>query len=75
MLHRELGVALGGGEALVAEHLLDGAQVGAFFEHVGAEGVAQGVRVDVGGESLCDGDLFDDPSNATCGEASAALVD
>jgi len=28
----ELGVALGGGEALVAEQLLDGAEVGAFFQ-------------------------------------------
>ena len=45
----ELGVALGGGEALVAEQFLDGAEVGAFFQQMGAEGVAQCVRVHVGG--------------------------
>jgi len=45
----ELGVALCGGEAFVAKEFLDGAEVGAFFEEVGAEGVAQGVWMDVGG--------------------------
>ena len=43
----ELGVALGGREALVAEEFLDGAKVGTVFKHVGAEGVAEGVGVDV----------------------------
>ncbi len=45
----ELGVALRGGKALVTEHLLDGAEIGPFFQHVGAERVAQGMRMDVGG--------------------------
>ena len=36
----ELGVALGGGKALVAKHLLNGTQVGAFFQQVSSEGVA-----------------------------------
>jgi len=31
MLHRQLGVALGSGEALVAEQFLNGPQVGAFL--------------------------------------------
>ena len=44
----ELGVALGGGESLVAEQFLDGAEVGAFFKEVSAEGVAEGVGVGVG---------------------------
>ena len=34
VLDGELGVALGGGEALVAEHLLDGAQVRALGQQV-----------------------------------------
>src|SRR5512146_418142 len=41
-----VGVELGGGEICVAEHLLDGAQVGAALEQVGREGVAEQVRVD-----------------------------
>jgi hypothetical protein len=65
----ELGVALRGGEALVAEHLLDGAQVGAFLQHVRAEGVAQRVRMHVGREAAGDSDLLDDAADAACGEA------
>src|SRR5713101_3354697 len=75
MFHRELRITLGSREALVAEHLLDGAQVGAFFEHVGSESVAQGVRMNVGRESLGNGDFLDDPPYAARCEASAALVD
>src|SRR5712691_11487931 len=40
---RDLGVFLGGGEARVTEHFLNGAQVGALAQQVGGEGVAQGV--------------------------------
>ena len=59
----------------MAEHFLDGAQVCAFFQHVGAEGVAQSVWVDVGRESFGNGDLLDDASYAACGEAPSPLVD
>jgi hypothetical protein len=41
----ELGVALGGGEALMAEKLLDGAEIGAFLQQVRTEGMAKGMRV------------------------------
>ena len=36
-------VDFGGGDGFVAEHFLDGAQVGSSFEEVGGEGVAEGV--------------------------------
>ena len=39
-LPRDVGVDLGGGDVGVAEHELDGAQVGAAFDQVGGEGVA-----------------------------------
>ena len=48
MFHRKLGITLRGGEALVTEQLLNGAQVGALFEHVRAEGVAKRVGMNVG---------------------------
>ena len=48
VLHRKLRVALGRGQALVAEQFLDSSQVGAFFQHVRAKGVAQGVRMNIG---------------------------
>jgi hypothetical protein len=39
VLHGKVGVALSGGEPLVAQHFLDGTQVGAFLEQVCAESV------------------------------------
>ena len=39
VLDGELGVALSSGEALMAQHLLNGAQVGAFLQQMSAEGV------------------------------------
>jgi hypothetical protein len=38
-----VGVDHGGGHVAVAEELLDGADVGAVFQQVGGEGVAEGV--------------------------------
>ncbi len=70
----ELSIALGGGEALVAEEFLNGAKVGAFFEQVGAEGVAQGVGVNVGRKAAQDGDALDDAANAARGETRLAAV-
>ena len=40
----DMGVDFGGEDALVAEHFLDGAQVGAVFDEVGGKGVAEGMR-------------------------------
>src|SRR5439155_3198999 len=39
-----VGVELGGGDAGVAQHLLDGAQIGPAAQQVGGKGVAQHVR-------------------------------
>ena len=58
VFHRKLGVALGGGEPLVAKHLLNGAQVGAFFQHVCAKGVTQGMGMDIGRKSFGDGNFL-----------------
>ena len=70
----ELGVALGGGEALVAEQFLNGAEVGAFFEQMGSEGVAQGVRMNVRRQAAQDGDALDDAADAARGEAGLAAA-
>ena len=40
----QVDIDLGCGDALVAEHLLNGAQVGAPFEQMGGEAVAQCMR-------------------------------
>ena len=41
-----MGVFLRRGERCVPQQLLDGSQVGAPFQHMGGEGVPQGVRRD-----------------------------
>jgi hypothetical protein len=43
----DVGVKLGGADAAVAEEFLDDAQVGAVFEEVGGEAVAEHVGRDV----------------------------
>ena len=75
VLHRELRVALRGRQALVAEQLLNGAQVGAFFQHVRTESVAQRVRMNVRRKPFGDGNFLDDAADAARGEPAAAPVD
>src|SRR2546427_11206531 len=75
MFHGELRVSLRGGEALVAEHFLDSAQIGAFLKQMRSERVTQSMRVNVGREAFGDRDLLDDSADAARGEASAALID
>ena len=47
----EVGVDFGGDDALVAEHLLNGTQIGATIDEVGGERVAEGVRTDGFGDA------------------------
>src|ERR1035437_7218298 len=60
VLDRELGVALRGRQALMPQQLLDGAQVRSLLQHVRAEGVTQRVRMNLGRQSLGDGDALDE---------------
>src|ERR1700687_5980165 len=75
VLDRELGVALRGRQPLMAEQFLDGAQVRSLFQHVGAEGVTESMRMNFWRQSFGNGDTLDNASDAAGGEASAALVD
>lgn len=68
----EVGVDLGGGDVGVAEEFLNHTQVGAAFEEVGGEGVAEEVRVDFVGESGLFGTLLDDLAHAVGGEGAAS---
>lgn len=47
VLHLHLDVHLGGGDVGVAEHLLDGVDVGAVLNEVGGERMAEGVWGDI----------------------------
>ena len=75
VFHRQLRVALRGRETFVAEQFLNGAQVGAFFQHVRAEGMAQGVRMHVGRKAFGDGNFLDDAADAARREPATAPVD
>ena len=66
----DVGVDLGGGDVGVAEHGLDGAEVGAVHEKVGGEGVSEGVWGDVFGDAGCFGVVVDDALDAAGGEAA-----
>lgn len=68
----ELGVALGCGEALMSKQFLNSAEVCAFLQQMCSEGVAQRVRMHVGGESAQDSDALDDARDGARGEARAA---
>ncbi len=70
VLLADVGVAVGGGDAGVAEHFLDDAQVGAVFEKVGGEGVAERVWRDRPGDAGDLGVAFDAPKNLNAIDAS-----
>ena len=74
VFHRELGVPLGGRKSFMAKHFLDGSQVRTLLQHVGAEGVAQGVRVDVGRKSFRNSNLLHYPADAAGGQARATQI-
>lgn len=65
-------VALGGGEVAVSEHGLDGAEVGAVFEHVGGHGVAGEMAVAVG--DACVAEVFGDDASDVCGADRCAVA-
>ena len=67
-------VDLGGGEIGVAEHLLDGAQVGASLEQVGGERVPEGVGGDVVGQAGLPRVALDDGVKSLAGQPPAAVV-
>src|SRR5208283_3966622 len=75
MFHRQLGVTLRGGEALVAEKLLNGAQISAFLQHMRAKGMAQRMRVNVWGKAFGNGNFLDDAADAARGQPPTAPVD
>src|SRR3954447_5814977 len=74
MFHRELRVTLCSREPLMAQHLLNRAQVSAFFEHVRAERMAQRVRMNVRRQAFSHSYFLDYPANAARREAPPASV-
>lgn len=72
--YADVGVDLGGGEAFVAEELLDGFEVGAVVEEVGCEAVAEGVGGDVGREPGSECPFFHYGLDAAGGESLALGV-
>lgn len=69
-----MSVFLGGGKRLVAEELLNGAEVGAIGEKMRGEGVAQGVRVQIP-IHIDEADvLLDDTAYGTLREAAAGVI-
>lgn len=55
-----MGIDFRRGNALVAQHALDGSQVGTSFQQVGGKGVAEGVWTDVFGDAGFVGQFFNE---------------
>src|SRR5262245_6323693 len=70
----DVGVALGGAEARVAEQLLDRAQIGAARQQVGGEAVTQRVRAAAARERDVPHALRDQRSNTAAAQPAAARV-
>ena len=66
----DVSVDLGGGDVGVAEHGLDGAEVGAIHEKVGSEAVAEGVWGNVLGDTGHFGVFLDDTLDGARSEAA-----
>ena len=67
----DMRIDFGGGDGLVPQHALDGAQVGPSFQQVGGEGVAEGVRTDALGDARFFGKLFNQVEHHDAGDAVA----
>lgn len=71
----DVGVDLGGGYAFVAEHGLDGAEVGSALEEVGGEGVAEGVGRDVAGDARLGAEFLDEVEDHDSADVFDAALD
>lgn len=65
-----MGVDLSGADVGVAEHGLDGADVGAVHEEIGGKTVAEGVGGDMLGDAGCTSVFFDDAFDGAGGETA-----
>lgn len=70
-----MGVDLGGSDAFVSQHFLDGAQVGPAFDEVGGKTVPEGVRADVFLEPYTLNLFFDDEKYHHAAEFFAPFVE
>src|ERR1035438_470015 len=64
----QLCIPLRGREPLMAQQLLNGAQVSALFQQVCTKGMAQCVRMHLGGKAAQNRDPLDDAANAARGQ-------
>src|SRR5580700_8746939 len=71
----EVGIDLGGGDAFVAEHFLNGTKIGAAFDEVGGEGMAKGMRGDVLGNPGLFYEVFKQQKDHDAAKAAAAAVE
>ena len=70
----DVGVDFRCAHAGVTEHLLDGQEVGAAFQEMCGEAVAEGVRTDGLGDAVLFGEVFHDEEDHLAGEACATAV-
>ena len=72
---RSVRVFLRGGQRLVSEQLLNGAQIGSIGEEMRGEGVAQGVRMEIPIDVHQANVLLDDAANGTLAQAAPGVIE
>ena len=68
----DVHVDFGGAYAFVAEHSLNGTEVGSTFEQVGGKAVAEGVGTDGWADTCAQAELFDDMEDGDARQRGAA---
>src|SRR5262245_17059031 len=71
----DMGVDLGGGNILVAEHFLNAAQVTTAIQQMSSKGMAEGVRADLLMQSGLLDPFADDMAGSPVGEPQAPVVE
>jgi hypothetical protein len=75
LIHAHMGVALGGREAHVAQHFLDGPQVRPRIQQMGGEGMAKGMGTHLSQETAPQHVFLQDPRHAPGRQAGSPGVD
>ena len=71
----EVGIDLGGGYAFMAEHFLDGAEVGAAFYEVSGKGMPEGMGGNIFGDAGLADQVFQEEEDHDPREPAAAAVE
>ena len=71
----DMGINLGRTDTFMSQHALNGTEIGASFQQVGGERMAEGMGADVLGEPYGFAQYFDDVENHDSGDVLSTFTD